>query len=179
VSALEAWVLSALLSLPVPLDDRAPERAELRAEQLRRFAGAISRVSAAAPAQYRGKQWAALLVTIGNYESHYDSQVVLGLCPKHRCDPVVVKGERIHRARGAFQQWNTAPVADLWPVANGNPAAQVEMADRTLRRSLTRCRPFASFPEHVFRAYGGRSCSFPVKREAARVATFRRLAGAR
>jgi hypothetical protein len=49
------------------------------------------------------------------------------------------------------------------------------MADRTLRRSLQRCQPFAPFPAHVFRAYSGGSCSWPVAREVERVALYLRV----
>ena len=41
-------------------------------------------------------------------------------------------------------------------------------------RSMTRCKPFAPFPAHVYRAYAGGSCSFPVAREDERVAAYLR-----
>jgi hypothetical protein len=121
------------------------------------------------------RQWAALLATQGGIESNFDTAVVNGQCLAHQCDPHLVKGQRVFRAVGAFQQQNVSYVADIWPTAAGNIPAQVEMADRSLRRSMGRCKPFAPFPAHVFRAYSGGSCSFPVARESERVATYVRL----
>jgi len=120
--------------------------------------------------------WASLLITQGSIESNLDTAVVAGHCLPHQCDAHKVNGELLFKAVGAFQQQDVSYVHDLWPTAAGNIPAQVEMADRTLRRSLTRCKPFAPFPAHVFRAYGGaRSCSWPAPRETERVATFVRL----
>lgn len=164
-----AAVRAMLGRLPVPLKDRAGERAELRAQQLDAFAAAIAEVSADRP---NPRQHAAFLVTLGGAETNFDSQLVLGICKPWQCD----RG----KAKGAFQNWSVSFTRELWAVAAGNPRAQVEMADRTLRRSMTRCAAFAPFPAHVFRAYKGgaaSSCSFPLKDEAARVATFSRLMG--
>jgi hypothetical protein len=133
----------------------------------------IARVSERAPLPPR--QWASLLGAQGSIESNFDSAVVNGKCLEHQCDPHLVKGVRIFKAVGAFQQQRVSYVADLWDSAAGNIPAQVEMADRTLRRSLTRCKAFASYPAHVFRAYGGASCSWPSPRESERVATYVRL----
>lgn len=168
-----AFARAALSRVPVGKHDRTPERMAARAEQQEAFAAEIARVADRAPLPPR--QWMALLVTQGSIESNFDSAVVDGQCLAHQCDPHLVKGVRVFRAVGAFQQQLVSYVNDLWPTAAGNIAAQVEMADRSLRRSLTRCKPWAPFPAHVFRAYGGGSCSWPVKREAERVATFERL----
>lgn len=158
-----------LARLPVPKVDREPARAELRAEQLDAFALEIARVSASRP---NPRQHAAFLATIGGAETNFDTQIVLGICPKWACD----RG----RAKGAFQNHAVSFTRELWATADGNIVAQVAMADATLRRSMTRCAPFAPFPAHVFRAYKGgaaSSCSFPLKDEVARVATFNRLMG--
>lgn len=158
-----------LARLPVPKADREPDRAELRAQQLDAFAVELARVSADRPSP---RQHMAFLVTLGGAETNFDTQLVLGICKPWQCD----KG----KAKGAFQNWRVSFTKELWAVADGNIAAQVDMADRTLRRSMTRCAPFAPFPAHVFRAYKGgaaSSCSWPLKDEAARVATFNRLMG--
>lgn len=171
----EAWVRAALARVPVSKFDRAePDRLELRARQLDVFAREIARVSAHAPLP--PQKWASLLITQFSVESNFDTAVVNGQCLRFQCDPHLVKGVRVFKAVGAGQQQLVSYVADLWPTAAGNIPAQVEMADRTLRRSLTRCKAFAPWPAHVFRAYGGNaSCSWPAPREAARVATFLRV----
>lgn len=162
-----AFARAVLARVPVPKADREGERAELRAKQLDEFAQAIAEVSAK---QRNPRQYAALLVTIGSHESNFDTQLVLGICAKWACD----RG----RAKGAFQGHSVSFTRDIWPTVDGSPRLQVEMADRALRRSLTRCAPFAPFPAHVFRAYKGGaagSCSWALRDEAQRVATFTRL----
>lgn len=163
--------------MPVSKFDKTPERLELRAQQLDVFAAEIARVSMKAPLP--PQQWSALLVTQGSIETNFDSAVVNGQCLRFQCDPHLAKGVVVFKAVGAFQQQLVSYVADTWPTAAGNIPAQVDMADRTLRRSMTRCKPFAPFPAHVFRAYSGGSCSWPVAREAERVGTYLRLIGAK
>jgi hypothetical protein len=145
--------------------DRTPERAELHSANLDMFAAEIARVSEKAPLPPR--TWSSLLGAIGGVESNFDTDIVAGRCPPYACDH--------GRAKGAFQNQNVGPVADLWPRADGDIVVQVAMADRMLRRSVSRCAPFAPFPAHVFRAYRGGSCSWPVHREAERVAYYVRL----
>lgn len=165
-----AWTRAALDRVPVSKHDRTPERQETRAQQLDVFAREIARF---APTRER----AALLVAIGERESHYDTEVIAGRCPPAMCDVAVIKGQRIQRARGAFQTHRLAFVTELWDAAPGNIPAQVEMASRVLSRSLTRCKAFAPYPAHVFRAYRGGaegSCSMPLKDEQARVNAYLR-----
>jgi hypothetical protein len=161
-----AWTRAALERLPVPAGDRTPERAELRQQNHEAFAAAIAEVSLSAPRSPR--EWSALLLTIGRHESNFDTEIVAGRCKPWQCD----RG----RARGAFQNQRVSFNAELWDVADGNIEAQVAMADRALRRSLATCaRLGVPYPAGVFRAYAGRSCSFPLRDEAARVATYHGL----
>lgn len=167
-----AFVRAALTKVPVSKRDNTPERRDQQATNLDVFAREIARVAERAPLD--AKVWAALMVAQGSVETNFDTEVVAGRCLGFQCDPKLVKGQRVHQAVGAFQQHEVSYVRDLWATAGGNIAAQVEMADRTLRRSLGRCKPFAPFPNHVFRAYYGGSCSFAVAREPERVAAYRR-----
>lgn len=161
----QAWVRAALDRAPVAKADKAPERTELRAQNLDAFAHEIARVSKKAPRSPR--EYAALLLTIGQHESNWSTDIVAGRCAAWECD----KG----RAKGAFQGHRLRFSSELWDVANANIPAQVEMADRALRRSMTRCAPFAPYPQHVFRAYRGGSCSWELKDENARAATYARV----
>jgi|SRR6185369_3780443 len=161
-----AWARAALSRIPASRADREPERTELRAANLDAFAQEIARVSERAPLPPH--QWASLLGAIGGIESNFDTDIVAGRCPAWACDH--------GRAKGAFQGQRLRFVAQLWDVANDNPPAQVQMADRVLRRNWSRCAPFAPFPASAFRGYGGqRSCSWPAPREAERVAMYSRL----
>jgi hypothetical protein len=173
-SGHELWVRAALSRVPVGARDKAsPERLERHAQNLDVFAVEIAKRSANAPLP--PQQWSALLATQGGIESNLDTEIVAGRCLPKDCDVTKVKGATVFRAVGGFQQHNVSYVSELWPTAAGNIPVQVEMADRTLRRSLSRCKPFAPFPAHVFRAYRGGSCSWPVLREAERVALYTRL----
>lgn len=161
-----AWTRAALDRAPVSKHDRTPDRAEQHARNLDAFAVEIARVSAKAPLAPR--QWSSLLGAIGSIETNFDTEIVAGRCPKWACDH--------GRAKGAFQNQLVGPVADLWPIADGNITVQVDMADRMLRRTWRGCEAQGvPFPAGAFRAYAGRSCSWPVHREAERVAAYLRL----
>jgi hypothetical protein len=169
-----AWARAALERLPVATADRTPERRDLRAQQLDVFAVELARVSVKAPLP--PQQWTALLGSVAFGESALDTDIVAGRCRPFQCDPITKGGVRTFQSVGAFQQKRFAHVEDLWPAAAaGDIAAQVEMADRQLRRSMTRCKPFAPFPQHVYRAYGGGSCSWAVHREDVKVGAYLRL----
>jgi hypothetical protein len=160
------WTRAALARVPVSKHDRTEERAALHAANLDAFAAEIARVSEKAPLPPR--QWASLLGAVGSIETNFDTEIVAGRCPPWACD----RG----RAKGAFQNQNVGPVADLWPTADGNIKAQVDMADRMLRRTWRGCEAQGvPFPAGAFRAYAGRSCSWPVHREQERVAAYVRL----
>lgn len=160
------WTRAALARVPVSKHDRTEDRAATHAANLDAFAVEIARVSASAPLPPR--QWASLLAAVGSIESNYDTDIVAGRCPAWACDH--------GRAKGAFQNQNVGPVADLWPKADGDIAVQVAMADRMMRRTWRGCKAQGvPFPAGAFRSYAGRSCSWPVHREAERVATYLRL----
>lgn len=160
------WARAALARVPASKLDREPERAELRSANLDVFAREIARVSEHAPLPPH--QWASALGAIGGIESNFDTEIVAGRCPTWACDH--------GRAKGAFQNQNVAPVADLWPRADGDIPVQVAMADRMLRRTWRGCEAQGvPFPAGAFRAYAGKSCSWPVHRESERVASYLRL----
>lgn len=162
----QAWVRTALGSLPVAKADRTPDRSALRESHLDQFAAEIARVSKSAPRPPR--EWAALIATIGSHESNFDTDILANRCKPWQCD----RG----KARSVFQIHRLSYLAEFWDASPGNVTAQVTMVDRALRRSLVTCaRLGVPYPASVFRAFAGRSCSWPLKDEAARVGTFNRL----
>jgi hypothetical protein len=169
-------ILAMLLSLPVPMRDREPDTAALRRAHLETFAAEINKVARGAPLP--PKEWAALLATIGNHETHFETRLVRGECiwEKRECDATLVKGVRVFRARGVFQQQpNTINIAQ-WTVANDNIPVQVQMANDSLRRAFNTCRGSgAPALQGTLRAYAGSSCTKPTKGEPVRLATFGRL----
>ncbi len=160
------WTRAALSRVPRSKADTGAERAELHERNLGTFAVEIARVSAHAPLPPH--QWASLLGAIGGIESNFDTDIVAGRCLPHQCDHGL--------AKGAFQNQNVKPVADLWPIADDNIPAQVDMADRMLRRTWKGCEAQGvPLPAGAFRSYAGRSCSWPVHREAERIALYNKL----
>ena len=148
----------------------------MRREHLEDFAAEINKATKGAPLP--PKEWAALLATIGNHETHFETRLVRGDCiwEKRECDATVIKGVRIFRARGVFQNHRNVFNAELWDTANGNIPAQVQMADEGLRRAFNTCRGSgASGVQGALRAYAGASCTKPMKGEQVRLATFGRL----
>ncbi len=155
----QAWVLAALQRTPVPSTERVASRLERRPHDLVAISEEIAALA-------RSREEAALLVAIGERESHYDSEVIGNRCKPLACDRGL--------ARGAFQTHRLSYLADLWDLSPDDPKTQVQMAYAVLRRSLGRCKPFAPYPAHVFRAYRGGSCSWELRDEPARVAAYYR-----
>ena len=169
-----AFARAALARVPVSRFDKTPERLATRAQQLDSFAVELARVSERAPLP--PQQWMSLVGSVGSGETNFDSAIVAGKCESFQCDPKRVADGIVFQSVGAFQQKRFAHVEDLWhAAAAGDIPAQVAMADRQLRRSMTRCKAFAPFPNHVYRAYAGTSCSFPIHREEAKVAAYLRM----
>lgn len=156
--------------------DRASDRAEVRSQMMQEFAIEIDRILKTAPAP--SAQWAALMLTVGTHETNFDTKIIEGECSWERreCDAATIKGVRIFRARGAFQNHRNLHNAELWDAANNNVAAQVKMADDGLRRAFNTCRNAGvPFPQSALRAYAGSSCTKPMRGEGPRLVTYQRL----
>jgi hypothetical protein len=171
-----ALILAMLLSLPAPMRDRALGMPELRNAQMEAFAVEISKVSKGAPLPPR--DWAALIVTVGNHETHFETRLVAGNCfwEKRECDATMSHGERIFRARGAFQNHRNTNNVQWWEAANGNIPAQVQMVNDGLRRGWNTCRTSGvTVAAGALRGYAGSSCTKPMRGEGERLQTFERL----
>lgn len=90
---------------------------------------------------------AAMLVTLGWWESRYARHVQLGKCGRAECDPVRLRGGRVvHRARSYWQiQASFAvPVGEWRGIAGDDGLATTERAAwaaaRVVARSYGRCR---------------------------------------
>lgn len=82
-----AWCRAATLSLPRFHEDEDTE--EKRAE-LDRIAVAVASASIGAPRPPR--QWAAMILTVWNHESHFSSRIIANLCKKNECDAGRARG---------------------------------------------------------------------------------------
>jgi hypothetical protein len=115
----------------------------------------------------QSREWTALLLTIGVHESGLRERIARSDCKPLECDG--------GRAWGLFQVHKTEANAEAW----GSPDLldQVREASRLARGAFYRCQHSGvPFPLSTLRAYAGRSCAMPLKGEADRLATFRKIA---
>ena len=154
------WVLAAVLSLPTYHEDRAEPH---KSAQLAMIASAVAD-------EARDKEEAALVLTIGAHESGLSYRIHTGRCRPLECD----RGRAIglfqtHRNGRTEKQW-----LDLGGLAGTKAAVHAALFD--LRRARGLCRGEPNMPLATLRAYGsGHGCREPLRDEASRMATFRRL----
>ncbi len=165
-------VLAMILSLGIAQEDRAPELADRKREQLETVADSIAAVA-------NTPELAAMLVTLGWYESKFATRIAEGRCKPFECD----RG----RARGVFQIHRRAGMTDAeWDGLLGTgeepTLAAAREAARRVNAARARCRSLESSQDWaagVFSSLAGRGCVGNFKTRAQRVATFRRLLGVR
>lgn len=161
-------ILAMILSLGIAKEDRAPEITERKHEQLETVARSIA-VVAETP------ELAAMLITLGWFESKFAIRIAEGRCKPFECD----RG----RARGPFQIHRRAGMTDAeWDGLLGTNAeatlASTREAARRIRAARVRCRSLESrqdWAAGVFSSLAGRGCVGDFKGRAARTATFRKL----
>jgi len=164
------WTRSALDRLPVSVEDRAPELASAKTEQLDAIARVVAEVSRTAPRPPR--EWAALLLTIGYHESSFSLRIHRGDCNlrKRECDA--------GRARSSWQLHKNTFTAPVWNQLHGleHTETQVRAADAALRRGYWTC---AKSGTPWFRAtvngFAGQRCGASWPGLDKREATFNRL----
>lgn len=162
-----AGIHAAVLSLPVFFEDRAPELAAAKAEQLKAIADAVRR-----HARHRDglldRKLAAFVVAWGWHETTYSLRVGDGRCHKWECD----RG----RARGPWQVHRLTLPADVWDRMHGLAHLDMQAAEATRRArgALGQC---GGDVEGAFRALSGRGCTASLKLgdEQKRVETYRRV----
>jgi hypothetical protein len=175
----QAWVSAAAHSLPVYFEDKAPELADAKAQQLDQVATVVARVSMTAPRSPR--EWSALLLTIGFRESTFSLRVHRGECNllKHECDAHTVKGiGLVARAKSPWQLHENDFTRPVWDQLTGveNTEAQVMAADAALRRGYWTCaRSGAPWLQGTINGFAGKACSSRWPGLVAREATFNRL----
>jgi hypothetical protein len=159
----QAWVRSAVASLPVYHEDTA---APGKSEQLDAIADAVARESLTAPRPPR--EWAALLLTVARHESGLSSRIIANRCKPRECD----RG----RARGLGQVHRNSLNGADWDAAPGNVAVQVKLTSDALKRSYRLCsRSGADWRAATLSAYAGQRCSARWAGLETRLVTFERL----
>lgn len=166
------WTRAAALSLPTFFEDRAPELADGKREQLEHIASVVAEVSRDAPRPPR--EWAALLLTIGYHESTFSLRIQRGDCNlrKRECDA--------GRARSSWQLHKNLFTAPVWDQLHGldNTEAQVRAADAALRRGFWTCaRSGAPWLQGTINGFAGKRCGESWPGLELRNATFNRLTG--
>jgi hypothetical protein len=179
VTSLAAWILAALNSLPLAHADRAPELEQAKREQYEALAVNIAQVSERAP-RYK-REWAALMVTLIKFESAGELAIHRGQCRVFQCDPRRLKDGSIEfTSRSLFQMKRNGLDDESWARLNGveNTAFQVREASKRLARGMWFCSRSAPWPSSAIRGYAGGGigmCTRPIRGEAARIATYRKL----
>ncbi len=163
-------VLAIVTSLPVYIEDRAPEFAEAKREQSVAFSHAVADAS-------DSPEMATMLVTLAWWETRLSLRIGAGLCKPHECDRGL--------ARGLMQAQRTNDMTDAdWDGLIGNTyeplAASARHAARLIRGARRRCRSLElsqDWAAGVFSQLAGRGCVGHFKTRHERVAMFRRLLG--
>ena len=158
-----AWCRAAVLSLPRFNED--PDTEEKRAE-LDRIAVAVATESIGAPRPPR--EWASLILTVWNHESHLASRIIANNCKPKECDG--------GRARGGGQVHKNSLNAADWDASPGNIEIQVRMTSNALKGAFLNCsRAGVSWDMGTFSSYAGKGCAYHWPGLEARLATFDRL----
>ena len=155
-------VLAALALLPVFKED---------AKGLEKTAQ-LTAVAHSVAARARDADEAAFVLAWGDAETHYSLRVHAGLCRRWECD----KG----KARGPWQPHRNGMASERWARMQGveNTDAQVQHALKMARWALTECH--AQGDARIlgaFRLLGAKGCNEPLKGEADRLATYKRVRG--
>lgn len=163
---MKAWILLALGSFAVHREDRDPEA---KAAQFERVASSIMEHS-------RGSRWrAAMLVTLGRFESDWSLRIGSGGCrPGRECDGGrAVSNYQLHES--------VCSSPEAWAAASADIPSATREAARAIDRMRGMCRGIeregGDITRAVFSALAGRGCRGNFRTLDARVATVRRLLG--
>lgn len=178
MSALAEALLAVLLQRPVYKDDRAPELAEAKRAQLSLVAGAVAE-AAAPPAGIVRNDWAALLLTIGEEETHWSLRIGRGECKRYECDPRYARGVLVeHRARGYWQPHRNKHNEAFWDELHGEGSelTQAKNANAMLTRGYWTCaRSGVPWLQAAINGYAGKRCSSNWKGLGQRLKTWKQI----
>lgn len=170
---LESFTRRCVQSLPVFTEDRDYVD---KAEQLDAIAVAVAHQSVAPPGGIAPRAWAALMLSVAYAESGLSERVQRGDFKPHEADAHMVKGVRVHQARGLWQNHRNQNNASLWERANGDVEAQAQMADQGLRASYWLCaKSGVPWAQATINANAGLRCGATWPGLDKRIATFNGL----
>jgi hypothetical protein len=156
----QAWANAALLSLPRYFEDTtAPDKPA----QLATIAAAVAEL-AVPPAGIPRREWQALLLAVGFYESTYSLRVHRGECKleKRECDAARAKdGTLFARAKSPWQLHQNTLNRDNWDQLTGidNTDVQVTEANAALARGWHTCsRSGVPWQRAAVNGFAGRRC---------------------
>ncbi len=158
------WVRAAISKVVVSDEDKNDET---KPAQLQEIADSIAVVSKSAPRPPR--EWATLILTVAENETHLSSRIIAGNCKPKECDAGKARGfGQVHR--------NSLNGAD-WDVAHGNVLVQTKLTHEALVRAFHTCsRSGVPWLQATLNGYKGTRCgdtSWPGLNK--RLATFQRL----
>lgn len=141
---------AAMSRLPVYFEDRDNPAKE---EHTRALAAAIEKASDVRPKGVSRKDWQALLVAVGYWESTFSIRIHRGDCKKHECDA--------GRARSPWQMHRNVFTAPVWDQLFGieHVELQARTASEMLARSYWQCaRAGVPWVNGTLSAYAGKRC---------------------
>lgn len=127
------------------------------------IARAVEAESLKAPRSPR--EWAALMLTVANHETHFSIRISDGQCKKWECDRGL--------ARGMWQLHANYFNRAEWFRQNGDIGLQAKLASAQLKRAYATCPQ--DFPRGALNAFAGRRCGDDWPGLKARLGTFQRL----
>lgn len=160
-----SWTAAAVARVHHCAEDKGSEG---KTEQLTELAATVTDASFKAPAPWTKREWAAMLLTIGQHESHFSMRIIAGNCKPHECDG--------GKASGAFQQHENSRNERVWRDLPGNLPLQVSLASDELKRAWLTCKN-TNQPrfEATVNAYAGKACNADWPGLRARRDTYERL----
>lgn len=143
---------TAMARLPTYFEDRADP--ELKAVHTQDLARAIEQASTKPPGGLSPKDWQALLVAVGYWESTFSIRIHKGDCRPKECDA--------GRARSPWQMHRSVFTAPVWDQMFGieHVDLQAQTASDMLKRSYWTCaRSGMPWLAGTLNAYAGRRCT--------------------
>lgn len=176
VAVTPAWLLAAVLAMPVYKDDRSAELADLKRQQLELVAAAVH--EAANVTRWPGdkRELEALLIVVGRFESGFALRISAGELKPWEGDPGK-DGQPRSVSNWQLQKAATSS-AEAWEAARTDVRVAAREAARALARSRFMCRSLEAKRDWVamtLSSYAGRHCVGSFKGLTERVSAYRRI----
>lgn len=122
------------------------------------------------------KMLAVLLITKGNFESHFAKNIHSGKCKNFQCDVIRKNGAIYHKARSPWQIQETGFLKPgEWEMMNGDSLAETTVSANVAARILTSGILTCNTVKGAFGHYAGAGCDWDTQSAKDRTKAFYRL----